>query len=110
MTTNAGERIADIDACILDVINEHHPPEALGELLKKMSATPEEMALVITIAARRWAGPSYQHIRTMLEAHLSVLLTRAHVRAQEKMSASAGFLAAASVFLAIVSLIGSCSG
>lgn len=91
-----------------------HDPTSHAAKLKELLGQKDPSAAVIAEALAYSALTSIdfrnQNVQMTLDAFLQLKLTKEHVAAQEKMSRSAGLLAAASVFLAIVSLIGSCSG
>lgn len=82
----------------------------LFQLLDEKKPSAEIVARAIVDASAAHGGTYDTRIQGMLGAYLQLLLTREHVIAQEKMSYSAGFLAAAGVFLAGVTLFASCSG
>lgn len=84
-------------------------PEKVGPFLQLMidkKPSAETVARAVVVAATTYGGTPYEHIKPMLDAYLQLVLTREHVAAQEKMSRAAGYLAAASVFIAIVALFG----
>lgn len=90
-----------------------HPIERTGkflELIESKQPNSETLAKALAYASAHYSGPVSDKVNVMLESQLQLRLTLEHVSAQEKMANSAGFLTAASVFLAIVTLIGSCAG
>ncbi|HEY0684685.1 MAG TPA: hypothetical protein VGD45_20280 [Steroidobacter sp.] len=103
-------KVEQLQVCAREIFNEgRREPESFGQLIREVHATSEDLAELLTFVSSKYDEHVLRKARPVIEAHITVTLTREHVRAQERMSASAGFLAAASVFLAMVSLIGSCS-
>ena len=101
------ETVRKLAECINETVwHQRVPVEAFGAKVEELRATAEDLAETLALVTIRMSGTALERAVPIIEARISVALTREHVKAQHDISRSAGYLAAASVFLALVTLFG----